>query len=69
LKQSIYLNSSSENETICIPADGQKSTGENETFAWDTLNTIVHEAAIFVYPGHKFRKRISKDFNEKIMAL
>jgi hypothetical protein len=69
LRQSVYLDYSSGNETICIPVDSKKSADEKESFAWDTLNTIVHEAALSFALGQRVRKDISKTLMEKILAL
>jgi len=68
LRQSIYLNSSSGKETICILVDGKNSAVEKESFAWDMLNIIVHEAAISTVPGNKFSRDLSKILKEKIIS-
>lgn len=66
LKQSVFVQSAS---TICIPVEDKNATDEKESFAWDTLNAIVHEATLFVDPGPKFKKQVSKTLNEKLVEI
>ena len=69
LKQSTYQATSPGRRTICIPVDGKSSSVEKESFACDSLHTIIHEAVSYVTPGKKFMRQGSKTLNEKVNAL
>ena len=64
----MYLETVPARDTICVSIEGAKNVEEGEKFAWDKLNTIVHEAALVVIPNSK-SKRVSKILKDKVTAL
>jgi hypothetical protein len=69
IEKSKYHRLDQQGVEVTIPIEGDISSREKETMAWDMLVTVIHSAARASLPGNKWKKNVTREIQAKVTSL
>jgi len=69
IEKSKYHRKDQQGVEVTIPIEGDISSREKETMAWDMLITMIHSASRASLPGNKWKKNVTREMQAKVAFL